>query len=69
MLQDGCVVTHSVVGPRVTLQSGAKVTEGSVLGPDVIIDASKHIANLRLQASPSEDGRLTIKQNYDLNQL
>uniref|UniRef100_A0A1B6KND8 Translation initiation factor eIF2B subunit epsilon n=1 Tax=Graphocephala atropunctata TaxID=36148 RepID=A0A1B6KND8_9HEMI len=55
IVQDGCQIAHSVVGHGATLCAGSSVCDGSLLGVGVVIDAGKHISQLRLQAYPSDD--------------
>lgn len=53
------MISYSVIGSGSTVKSGAKVSNGSVLGPEVVIDINADIVALKLEAA-SENGMSNI---------
>ncbi|RZF33909.1 hypothetical protein LSTR_LSTR012251 [Laodelphax striatellus] len=57
VIENDCDLSYSVIGENCRIGAGAKLSQGCILGPNVVIDAKKNVSALRLQSTlvSSED--------------
>ncbi|XP_060532026.1 translation initiation factor eIF-2B subunit epsilon [Cylas formicarius] len=54
-IEDGVVITHSIVGPDCLIKQNSRITAGSILGKGVVIEENTFIENSLVQANKPED--------------
>lgn len=60
MVSDNCTLNHCVIGADAKILSGNIITEGAVIGNNVVITDNQNITSCFVQSSPPEYGIRTL---------